>query len=223
MTNWCIECAGCAAPGRAVRRMGRCSTPCRAAQHSLCKQHRFTLTFGALRAHGARTWSTRTVYVLPSQPVEIASERTAPTIGLGAFFFSLRYSAAEWRNSLRRLYKLILSLLPGRFANWIWSVYWVFYAMRFVLPTKGLSILLQSGSVRYKLGTFSHVWWEFLRCILQINSGPWIPCAAYECGIYFQSRLNSSVYEARLNESRTSERSERSVWLSMRFNHRIWW
>lgn len=104
------------------------------------------------RGHAPR----RTVYVSPSQPVEIASERTAPTIGLGAFFFSLRYSAAEWRNSLRRLCKLILSLPPGRFANWIWSVYWVFYSMRFVASAERKDTLNFVKS-RCKHGVFSHV------------------------------------------------------------------
>lgn len=58
-------------------------------------------------------------------------------------FFSLQYSAGEWRNSLWRLYKLIQSLLRcwRRFANRFWPVYRS--DLRDALPTKkGLLISL---------------------------------------------------------------------------------
>lgn len=43
----------------------------------------------------AHTGLIHTVFVPASRPVEIASERTAPTAGLADFFLSLRYSAVD--------------------------------------------------------------------------------------------------------------------------------
>lgn len=118
---------------------------------ALSKQHRFTLTFGA------RTCSPPHCLCIAIPTGRDRKWTDCTDHRPWCLFFSLRYSAAEWRNSLRRLCKLILSLPPGRFANWIWSVYWTFYSMRFVASSAERKDTLNFLKSRCKYGVFSHV------------------------------------------------------------------
>lgn len=125
VTNWGIDCEGQRWTTSAIRRMAACvgHSPLRT---NLDKQHQFTLTFGA---QVLADMIHRTVYV--RHPDRSRSQVNGLHRHRPWCLFS-RYNIRQPNDVIRLGDCVNWFRLRGRFANWIWPVYWILFAMRFV-------------------------------------------------------------------------------------------